>query len=330
MEHLEELGCLALGSRLKRLSEQLAQEVAEVYKGNGIEFEPRWFPVFSYIANRGSASITAIADGVGITHPAVNQMAQELLASGLIEQADDPQDKRRRLLALSNEGRATYERLKPAWKVLHASVSDAMSECGIDLVNALAILERALDRQSLTSRYEQLENDFKHCKIEIKDLDSSLERHFARLNRAWIEKYFRLEKSDLDQFANPEKIVLNGGSVIFACLGDRVVGTCALKKKNDTTYEVIKMAVDEAYRGMGIGRLLMEECIKRAKSEGAKTLFLETNSRLKSAVSLYKRLGFEVLPEFVSPYERVDLAMEMNLDTIRHADHEPLNAANAS
>lgn len=319
MDYLQELGYLALGSRMKRLAERFAQETAQVYTSESIEFEPRWFPVFRFVADKGKASITAVAEAVGITHPAVNQMAQELVSAGLIKATGDPQDKRRRLLSLSEKGKRLCDQMRPVWRTLHASVSDSVADCGMDLVNAITVMEKALDRRSLTSRFHKLNTGAQQSKIQIKDLSPDLERHFARLNRAWLERYFSLEKHDYDQFAHPDKIVDNGGAVIFACIGEVVVGTCALKKMDDKIYELVKLAVDEAYKGRGIGRMLVEECIKRARKLRAHKIILETNSNLVAAISLYKNLGFTAVAPEKFPYgsglDRVDLLMEIDLES---------------
>jgi DNA-binding MarR family transcriptional regulator/ribosomal protein S18 acetylase RimI-like enzyme len=315
-DYLQDLGYLALSSRLKRLSEKLATCVAEVYQAEGIKFEPRWFPVFRLLADRGLMSVTDIAQAIGITHPAVNQIAAELEKAGLITAVADTTDRRKRMLKLTKKGNAICMQLQKIWQGLHASISDSVAESGADLVNAAAAMEKALNRQSLLSRYEQYHEQTKSIKIEIIDLAPEYSHHFARLNRAWIEKYFSIEASDLAQLGNPEKIIENGGAVLFAKIDEKIVGTCALKKVDEDTIELIKMAVDEAYRGLGIGRLLMEAAIARAQKMNFKQLRLETNSKLKEAVGLYKAIGFkEVVPEahLKSKYARVDLIMEMQL-----------------
>ncbi|MFW3329010.1 GNAT family N-acetyltransferase, partial [Aliarcobacter butzleri] len=59
--------------------------------------------------------------------------------------------------------------------------------------------------------------------------------------------------------------------------------------------------------------LLSQAVITEAKNRGGKTIFLETNSVLTPAVSLYKKLGFEEIPNFKSKYKRVNLVMLKNL-----------------
>jgi putative acetyltransferase len=96
------------------------------------------------------------------------------------------------------------------------------------------------------------------------------------------------------------------------------VGCSALIHLEDDVFEVAKMAVSPAWQGRGLGRKILEHVIQKARDLGAKRLYLETNSRLTTAIRMYESVGFRhLLREKVtpSPYERVDVFMEMDLDS---------------
>ncbi len=152
-------------------------------------------------------------------------------------------------------------------------------------------------------------------KIEIINLDPQNEAHklaFKQINYEWIEKYFKVEKGDTVSLENPEKyFIATGGAVLLACRGNEILGTSALKPMGNDTYELCKMGVSETARGLGVGGLIGEAIIKKAKEIRAKKLYLETNSSLTPALTLYEKLGFKRIENFTSPYERADVAMEM-------------------
>jgi ribosomal protein S18 acetylase RimI-like enzyme/DNA-binding MarR family transcriptional regulator len=313
-DYLDELGSLALGSRLKRLSERLIQQTANIYKAYGLKFEPRWFPVFSYLLHHGPTSVTGLATATGVTHPAVNQIAAELSENGLIRSEADSRDARRRILILTEKAHQTTQKLEPVWKSLHAALSSVNADVEIDLVNSVLAFERAMEREGLLGRMQRLDSTLRQNGTQVIDFKSDLASDFARLNRAWIEKHFRLEREDLRILYNPEQIIAQGGFIFFVVVGDEVVGTCALLKSSDTEFEVAKMAVDEAYRGLGIGKLLLMRCIERAKESEAESLVLETNTNLTAAVGLYQSLGFvKCASQHDSKYSRVDLVMRLPL-----------------
>lgn len=102
----------------------------------------------------------------------------------------------------------------------------------------------------------------------------------------------------------------------MALYSGRPVGVCSLCKMDSSTgydYELAKLAVDTTILRKGIGRRLCEAVISKARSLGATTLFLESNTRLKPAIALYRKLGFKELPEFHPAYARGDIQMDMKL-----------------
>jgi ribosomal protein S18 acetylase RimI-like enzyme len=58
------------------------------------------------------------------------------------------------------------------------------------------------------------------------------------------------------------------------------------------------LGVDPAARGRGIGWLLMEACVSRARQAGAPVLGLHTAEVMTAAVGLYERMGFQRVPSF--------------------------------
>lgn len=140
---------------------------------------------------------------------------------------------------------------------------------------------------------------------------------FRSLNEAWITKHFKLEEADHRALSDPENYILRrGGHIFIAVLENKTVGCCALLPHGPNVYEVAKMAVDESFRGRGIGRKILSHTIKQARQMGFTSLYLESNSSLADAVHLYESLGFRHLPKDTrppTPYARANVFMEMKL-----------------
>ena len=103
--------------------------------------------------------------------------------------------------------------------------------------------------------------------VQIIDYQPIHKEDFKRLNVEWIEKYFTVEPHDLDQLDDPEGYILSqGGKILLAQLGDLIVGTCALIKTGDTSYELAKMAVSPQHQGLGIGKKLCQQAIEEAQN----------------------------------------------------------------
>ncbi len=92
---------------------------------------------------------------------------------------------------------------------------------------------------------------------------------------------------------------------IVAEAGGRIVGSVLLypagteivppggRSMTLTLPAVRLLAVAPSVRGQGIGALLMDECVRRARESGAKALTLHTTDMMQSAMRLYERLGFQ-------------------------------------
>lgn len=90
------------------------------------------------------------------------------------------------------------------------------------------------------------------------------------------------------------------------------IGCVALLALDDG-FEVAKMTVSEAARGKGLGRLLLQRCVEKARALGASRLYLETNSSLAPALGLYRAMGFVEMEAQPSEYARCDVWMELRL-----------------
>jgi N-acetylglutamate synthase-like GNAT family acetyltransferase len=109
---------------------------------------------------------------------------------------------------------------------------------------------------------------------------------------------------------DPEKQILaKGGYIVIARYRGSVVGTCALIRHDANRIELAKMAVDDSAKGKGIGYLLGQRCVDKARELNYRQVFLESNTKLKPAINLYKKLGFKRIIGEPSPYERCNIQM---------------------
>lgn len=151
-------------------------------------------------------------------------------------------------------------------------------------------------------------------KVIIVDYLPEHQPAFERLNRAWIEKYFAIEPIDQQVLTQPDiHLIHPGGCIIMAKYEGVLVGTVALKKEDSKCFEMTKMAVDEKYRGKGIGELLANAILHKAKVLGADKVILYSQTQLAPAISLYRKIGFKEIPLECGKYSRCNIKMEISL-----------------
>ena len=151
--------------------------------------------------------------------------------------------------------------------------------------------------------------------IEIISYRKEHQPWFEKLNRDWIEKFFWMEPIDFEVLQYPEEHILkHGGTIFMGAFNKEIAGTAAVKFVEPGVYEFTKMAVDEKFQGKKIGKAIAEAAIDWCRKSGANKIILYSNTKLETAIAMYRKLGFQEIP-LDGPYKRSDIKMELKLDT---------------
>lgn len=318
MEFFDKTGKMAIGSRLRMLTERITSDAAEIYALYGLDIKPKWFPVLFALAEGEAKTITGIAREIGQTHPSVSNIVKEMSTKKLIKVIADKEDKRRTKITLSSHGKEVYERLSAECATdVAAAVEEVSAQSPHNLWKAIADWEELLSAKSMLQRVSEVRKSREMDAVQIVPYEDKYKEVFARLNTLWITEHWQLEPHDIECLSNPQASIIDKGGYIFVAIyRGNPVGVCALCTMNHPLYhyELAKLAVDPVARGKGIGYLLCKTVAEKAKSLGAEVLFLESNTRLKPAINTYKKLGFRELAEYHPAYERGDIQMELYLN----------------
>ena len=151
MSIIDDSGVLAIATRLMRLSEQLRKDGAQVYKEYGIEFEPKWFPVIYVLYHKPLLSVVELAAEIGYTHPSTISLLKELEKQKLVRGQKDKSDQRKRLIRLTEQGRALVARMEPVWQVFREAFAGLL-DTPHNLMQAIVEVENNFREQSLLQR----------------------------------------------------------------------------------------------------------------------------------------------------------------------------------
>lgn len=86
--------------------------------------------------------------------------------------------------------------------------------------------------------------------------------------------------------------------VVLAYDNDTLVACAGFKKYDDECAEVKRVFVKEEYRGLGLSKELMERLEKRTREKGFRYFLLESGEPLVSAMALYRKIGYRVIPNY--------------------------------
>ena len=92
--------------------------------------------------------------------------------------------------------------------------------------------------------------------------------------------------------ADAADLVAPDGAFVLARIRGQPAGCGALKRLDGETGELLRMWVDDAHRGLGIGARILDALEARAAAQGRRRLRLYTNGALAEAQALYRSRGY--------------------------------------
>ena len=151
-------------------------------------------------------------------------------------------------------------------------------------------------------------------KIIIRD---AVSQDFKKIAQISVEAYRQYAEALTPENWNKMQTTLtnvantaNLASLIVAEENNNIIGSIAYYasgKSNPNIFPVewasIRLlAVSPAYQGKGIGKLLVQECIQRAKKDNAPAIGIHTSELMTVARKMYPKMGFQQDKELPSRF----------------------------
>lgn len=134
------LGYLMLGTRLKRLAEQLQAGVAEVLAESGSPLQPGQLPLLVAIDEGRGLTVAGLVQALGASQPAVSRTLGALQRAGLVALEADAGDARIRRPVLTANARQRLDEIRGLLFPQVAAAAAQMCE-SVGLLDALAAVE---------------------------------------------------------------------------------------------------------------------------------------------------------------------------------------------
>ncbi|MER2118938.1 MAG: GNAT family N-acetyltransferase [Solibacillus sp.] len=116
-----------------------------------------------------------------------------------------------------------------------------------------------------------------------------------------IKKLEKHEKVPMELLllADPSKSIVEEyvakGDCFIAESKEQIIGVYVLLPTRPKTVEIVNVAVAEAHQGKGIGKILVNDAILVAKTQGYKTIEIGTGNSSIGQLALYQKCGFRIV-----------------------------------
>jgi len=244
------------------------------------------------LGHRDGPAASEIAAELRLDPAYLARILRKFAADGLTKARADRADRRRRMLSLTNKGRAALAELQAAAERDIAQLVRNLSD------EKLRELEGALRKTMELLRGSPAEGPAISLRSHrIGDIGWVIQRQAVLYAEeyGWDNTYEALAAEIGAAFIRNFR---EGRDFCWiAELDGAPVGAVFLVHENDDTARLRLLHVERAARGLGIGRRLVDACIEQARASGYQRVVLWTNDVLASARAIYEGVGFRLVAE---------------------------------
>jgi len=242
------------------------------------------------IAHREGPSATELGRELGLDAGYLSRILRGLKKRGLVARRSSDSDGRRSHLSLTDRGRQTFAGLDARSSAEVAAMLGRLSVPDQGrVVEAMRVVESVLDGEA---------PEKEPCVLRPHrpgDMGWVVHRHGVLYAQeyGWDERFEALVAGITADFitgfdAPRERCWI-------AEQGGESVGCVFLVQKSKTVAKLRLLLVEPRARGLGLGRRLIDECVRFARQAGYSKLTLWTNSVLHAARHLYEKAGFRLV-----------------------------------
>jgi DNA-binding MarR family transcriptional regulator/N-acetylglutamate synthase-like GNAT family acetyltransferase len=258
------------------------------------------------LAHRERVTASDLCQELGLDRGYLSRMLQNFETQGWIKTAPSPEDRRRLFLTLTPKGRKVFAPLdQRSSDEIAAMLSELAPAQREKLLSAIRDVENVLALSPQTGPGYILRSHrpgdmgwvvWRHGVLYSQEYryDERFEALVAEIVAEFIAKF----DSARERCWIAEKDGSNVGSVM-------------LVKKSASVAKLRLLLVEPSARGLGIGKRLVEECVRFAREAGYKKIMLWTQSELTAARRIYEDAGFKLVGEEKhQSWSRKDLVAE--------------------
>jgi DNA-binding MarR family transcriptional regulator/GNAT superfamily N-acetyltransferase len=244
------------------------------------------------LAHGGRVTAAELGRDLGLDAGYLSRLLRGAARRGLVERTPSSTDRRRTHLTLTAKGRRAFADLDARSRRATGALLDQFGDAGQRrLVQAMEAIEAVLEPPAGTAAAA----GWLLRPPRPGDLGWIVHRHGALYAEeyGWDAQFEGLVAgivADFIRTVDPSR-----ERCWIAERDGAVVGSVLLVQKSSSVAKLRLLYVEPAARGLGIGRRLVDECVRFARSAGYRRITLWTQSMLTAARAIYRSAGFALV-----------------------------------
>jgi DNA-binding MarR family transcriptional regulator/N-acetylglutamate synthase-like GNAT family acetyltransferase len=244
------------------------------------------------IAHRQQPTATALCQELGLDPGYLSRIVSKLEKRGLVRRSTSQSDGRQSLLGLTSKGNKTFATLDGRQRAEIATMLRPLPSAGQSrLVQAMHAIE------TLLGAGPEARTPYILRTHQPGDMGWVVHRHGV----LYAQEYGYDEQFEALVAEIAAKFIQHFDPKNERCWiaekDGEIVGSVFLVKKSKTIAKLRLLLVEPSARGLGIGKRLVDECLRFAKQVGYKKITLWTQSELPAARHIYEQAGFRLVHE---------------------------------
>lgn len=244
------------------------------------------------LAHRQQTTASELAQELGLDPGYLSRIVRGFKRRGMVATHPGADDRRKRLLALTEQGKAAFAPLDARSRADHEALLGALPVAAQDrLIDAMVTIEELLGARA------EPKVPFVLRPHRPGDMGWVVHRHGVLYAReyGWNERFEALVATIVASFI--EQFDARRERCWIAEREGENAGSVFLVKQSATVAKLRLLLVEPSARGLGIGARLVEECITFAGLAGYRRITLWTNDVLHAARHIYETAGFRLTAE---------------------------------
>lgn len=292
-----------LGSRLKRLAEQMQADASLLAQEAGTHVPAGLYPLLALLQNNVLHTVGNLAQATKVSQPAMTKSIAKLLEAGLVTTQVGATDKRQSVIVLTEAGSAAIEQgRRVVWPLIDTVVRELLEGLSGPLLEQVQRIEERLSECSLTQRAARI------AALELQpvsdpdvaDVVSLLNRAYrgSGANAGWTTEADIIDGDRISEATLRQELAdkTDATLVVWKPRG-KVEGCVWLEPTQEGVWYLGSLAIDPQLQNLQFGRRMLEAAEQWCRVRGGRSVSMTVIDVRHTLVGWYERRGYRLTGE---------------------------------